>query len=98
MNWSVTCAVRAPAPCAAALSLLLTALALCLIIVMIYNTIDQMRPEQIIPARHELVGDLRRQGARALLHGEEQEREGDRGDRDSSRRRSACCSRPWPCA
>lgn len=37
---------------AAALSLLLTALALCLIIVMIYNTIDQMRPEQIIQFIH----------------------------------------------
>ncbi len=40
---------------AAALSLLLTALALCLIIVMIYNTIDQMRPEQIIQFIHDKV-------------------------------------------
>lgn len=45
---------------AAALSLLLTALALCLIIVMIYNTIDQMRPEQIIQFIHDKVLMARR--------------------------------------
>lgn len=44
---------------AAALSLLLTALALCLIIVMIYNTIDQMRPEQIIQFIHDKVLEAR---------------------------------------
>jgi predicted subunit of tRNA(5-methylaminomethyl-2-thiouridylate) methyltransferase len=32
-----------------------SALALCLIIVMIYNTIDQMRPEQIIQFIHDKV-------------------------------------------
>jgi uncharacterized membrane protein len=38
-----------------ALSLLLTSVALCMIVVMIYNTIDQMRPSQIIRAIHRHV-------------------------------------------
>lgn len=44
---------------ATALALLLAALALCLIIVMIYNTIDQMRPEQIIQLIHDKVLEAR---------------------------------------
>nr|WP_210236179.1 DUF2254 family protein [Methylobacterium sp. L1A1] len=44
---------------ATTLALLLTTLALCLIIVMIYNTIDQMRPAQIIHFIHNRVSEAR---------------------------------------
>ncbi len=37
------------------LSIILTSIALCMIVVMIYNTIDQMRPSQIIRAIHRHV-------------------------------------------
>ncbi|MHB2209797.1 DUF2254 family protein [Methylobacterium sp. CM6257] len=48
------------------LSLLLTALALCLVIVMIYNTIDQIRPAQIIQFIHDKVLEARSQDLRLL--------------------------------
>lgn len=44
---------------AATIGLLLTTLALCLVIVMIYNTIDQMRPEQIVQFIHDRVLEAR---------------------------------------
>ncbi|WP_171070421.1 DUF2254 family protein [Methylobacterium terricola] len=61
---------------AAALSLLLTALALCLIIVMIYNTIDQMRPEQIIQFIHDKVLEARSADLRLLAATRRAERPG----------------------
>lgn len=48
------------------LALLLTTSALCLIIVMIYNTIDQMRPAQIIQFIHGRVLEARGQDLRLL--------------------------------
>ncbi|WP_162241587.1 DUF2254 family protein [Methylobacterium sp. Leaf117] len=48
------------------LALLLTTSALCLIIVMIYNTIDQMRPEQIIQFIHGRVLEARTEDLRLL--------------------------------
>jgi uncharacterized membrane protein len=48
------------------LALLLTTSALCLIIVMIYNTIDQMRPAQIIQFIHGRVLNARRVDLRLL--------------------------------
>lgn len=48
------------------LALLLTALALCLIIVMIYDTIDQMRPAQIIHFIHGQVLEARTKDLRLL--------------------------------
>lgn len=48
------------------LALLLTTLALCLIIVMIYNTIDQMRPAQIIRFIHERILEARGEEVRRL--------------------------------
>ena len=48
------------------LALLFTTSALCLIIVMIYNTIDQMRPAQIIQFIHERVLEAREDDLRLL--------------------------------
>lgn len=48
------------------LALLLTTSALCLIIVMIYNTIDQMRPAQIIQFIHDRVLEARDDDLRML--------------------------------
>jgi uncharacterized membrane protein len=48
------------------IALLLTTSALCLIIVMIYNTIDQMRPAQIIQFIHDRVLEARDEDLRLL--------------------------------